>query len=205
MKIALCTPVHSSPEKDFMASLLEMVIHTARERPDIEMKPIIASSSAITVGRHSLVKHALKWGAEFLLFLDADHVFPNYALIRLLSHELAAVGCNPRRRKPPYSFTAQGPDGIISSNKESPEIEEVIHMGLGLALVRADVISKLDPPFPLFAFRERNDGYTVGEDFFFFSRLRESGVKIHVDHQLSMKVGHITQGIIFPGSNVPGG
>jgi hypothetical protein len=50
-------------------------------------------------------------GADFILWADADHVFPDHALIRLFSLNLPVVGCNYPTRVPPLVPTALGLDG----------------------------------------------------------------------------------------------
>jgi hypothetical protein len=36
----------------------------------------------------------------------------------------------------------------------------------------------------------------VGEDVFFFRRLHEAGVSVHVDHALSWSIGHVHQRVL---------
>jgi hypothetical protein len=48
---------------------------------------------------------------------------------------------------------------------------------------------------PLFDFGRREDGAIVGEDQFFFGKLREAGVPVYLDHGLSWQIGHIGERI----------
>lgn len=200
MKVALCIPIHGRPETRFMANLLELMLHTLKVRPDIELKPNVASSSDITTGRHYLVKQAFAWGVDWLLWLDADMAFEPDALVRLLDRNVDFVGCNYRRKGPPHLFTASRGKTIIETTRERAvemPVEQIDHVGLGLALVSAAAVGKLDPPFPMFSFIPCGDGTAEGEDAFFCMRLRSVGVPIHVDHELSLEVGHIGEQVIY--------
>jgi hypothetical protein len=51
----------------------------------------------------------------------------------------------------------------------------------------------------LFEIRSLPDGKFVGEDVLFYDRLRAAGLKVHVDHALSIWIGHIhEQNLMFP-------
>lgn len=200
MKVALCIPIADRPEMKFLADLVDMVIHTFSVRPDIRLKRCIISSSDLCMSRHHLVKEALAWGADWLLWMDDDHAFPPDALVRLLDRNLDIVGCNYRRRSPPYGFTVGIGNVCIETTKERAEafpVELVDDIPLGLALVSAAAIRKLDPPFPMFSFVPRGDGDFSSEHAFFFSRLRAAGVPVHVDHELSLKVGHVVTQVLW--------
>lgn len=183
-----------------MANLVDLVIHTGKQRPGIELLSNIASSSDIATGRHHLVKQALAWNVDWLLWMDADQTFPENGLLRLLAHDLDAVGCNYRRRAPPHLPTATGGGEFIVTTKElaaAGTVDEVDQVGLGFCLVRANAIRKLDPLFPMFQFTPRSDGTQEGEDGFFWNRLRGAGVTVHLDHALSIEIGHITEQVIW--------
>ena len=52
---------------------------------------------------------------------------------------------------------------------------------------------------PLFETRSLPDGKFIGEDVLFCDRLRDAGLKIHIDHGLSIWVGHLSeQNLMFP-------
>jgi len=143
-----------------------------------------------------------------MLWMDADHVFPEDALVRLLSRSKLVVGCNYARRFNPTSPTASkyGEDDEMDlvwttqEKAEADEVEEVAHLGLGLCLVDMRAFTLLErkadedgkPHFwPLFRMDPTPEGIRfIGEDVHFFKSLREAGVKIFCDHALSWEVGH---------------
>lgn len=182
-----------------MANLLEMVLFTNKKRPDFELMPNIASSSDIAMLRSYLTKQALNWDVSWLMWMDADHAFPPDTLLRLLHRNLDFVGCNHRRKVPPHLFTSSRGGQIIETTKEravETPVEQVDFVSLAMTLVAADAVRKLEEPF--FAFQPLADGTFKGEDHFFTEKLREAGVPIHLDHQLSLEVGHIAEQVIYP-------
>jgi len=82
----------------------------------------------------------------------------------------------------------------------------VNHLGLGLCLINMRVFDVLQEKaedkgektfLPLFKFIEKPDGIgVIGEDVFFFEKLRAAGIPIHCDHALSWEVGHIHEAIL---------
>jgi hypothetical protein len=85
-----------------------MVIHTSQakiiyddEPVTPELKLFIVSSSLLPESRNRLVAEALNWDADYMLWMDADHVFPCDALLRLLGRSKLVVGFNYARRHTP--------------------------------------------------------------------------------------------------------
>lgn len=227
MKVALCIPCYGDPKGKFVQCLADMIVHTKDanltgpdgERLDVELRTFIVSSSILTESRHRLVAEAVLWGADFMLWMDADHVFPADALCRLWSRNRAVIGCNYGRRCSPTAPTAAKivTDDADEDHKnlvyttlakaEADEVEEVSHLGFGLCLVNMRVFDLLqahaetqgkDSFLPLFQFVSKEDGTgVIGEDVFFFRKLGEAGVKVFCDHALSWEVGHLADHIIF--------
>ena len=211
MKIAICIPRYGDTKGDFTISLGRMLVHTlsaaGAARPEIEIFSI--ASSDLPVSRNLLLQRAIEWQAHYLLWLDADHLFPAQSLVRLLSHRLAVVGCNyARRREPPIPVASRIDEAgqrehVWTTQKLARDnvVEEVSHVGLGLCLMDMAILHQVKEhvekgvgwaqwnPFD----RKRLPGTTarMGEDASFFEELRAAGVKIHVDHALSWHVGHI--------------
>src|SRR4028119_1614600 len=99
MKIALCMPVHGSLTKRFAFSAMNIIVACLTEgveqngKKEIpEIRPFMASSSDIAFNRNVLVRDALEWGADYLLFADVDHYIPPNGLHRLLSLDPHVAG-----------------------------------------------------------------------------------------------------------------
>lgn len=222
MKFALCIPVYGDTKAKFTQSLSNMLVHFLQAdfrdpdgNPiDREVEIFMVSCSMLTESRHRLVAEALAWGADYMLWMDADHVFPKDALARLWAHNLPVVGCNYPRRSTPTAPTAaiKGEDGkrvLLYTGKDEAErglVEPVSHMGFGLCLIDMKVFDVLqahaekegDGNFlPLFKFVETPDKIgMIGEDVFFFGKLTDAGVPLFIDHALSWEVGHLHEGIL---------
>jgi hypothetical protein len=194
-KISVCIPVHGDTRALFTYKLARMLLTTERQwaslgrddRPDIEL--FMAESSGIARNREHLVGEAERWGAQWILWLDADQTFPPETLLRLISLRRPLVGANYPRREDAPRPTARSvhPDGRVVPAWTTPEkaeagtLESVTIMGLGVCLVSMEAIRRLERP----CFAGDN------EDHYFFSKMIAAGVQPVVDHRLSAQVGHI--------------
>lgn len=222
MKLAICIPCYGDPKAKFMQSLVAMLAHTLTvklldeqgEPLPVQVETFIVTSSMLVENRHRLVGEALAWNADYMLWLDADHTFPHDTFCRLWAHNLPIVGCNYPRRCSPTGPTAAvlGEDGIprvlytTQEKAEAGEVEPVAHLGFGVCLVNMKVFDRLQahaeengdgnflPLFEMAATQTRTG--TVGEDVFFFRKLKEAGIVPFVDHALSWEVGHITETVL---------
>lgn len=221
MKIALCIPCHRQTEAKFTQCLASLIAFSSRATVEIDGNPVtpefeifMVSSSLLCESRNRLVAEAINWEADYMLWMDADHVFPCDALLRLLSKSQLVVGCNYARRFSPTSPTASkyGEDDemdLVWTTQEKAaagELEEVAHLGLGLCLIDMRVYAILEAQaeeegkehfWPLFIQPPTPDGIRcVGEDVSYFKKLREAGIKIFCDHELSWEVGHIGEQLL---------
>lgn len=222
VKIAICIPAYGDTKAKFTQSLANMLVFTlgatiedaAGEPVKLEIEVFMVSSSMLTESRHRLLAEAIRWEADYMLCLDADHTFPADTLVRLLSHGLPVVGCNYARRFTPTAPTAayEGEDGysrVLYTTKEKAdagEVEPCAHLGFGVLLLNMRIFDALqhhaeqngDGNFlPLFKFEPtENKVGMIGEDVFFFRKLKEAGIRPFVDHGLSWEVGHVFEVII---------
>ena len=221
IKIALCIPCHGDTKAKFTQSIAGMIAHSCGatlefdgEPAKIEFETFIVSCSLLPESRNRLVAEAWNWGADYMLWMDADHIFPCDALLQLLSRNVMIVGCNYARRFIPTSPTASkyGEDDemdLVWTTKEKAEageMEEVAHLGLGFTLMDMRVLGMLDAKaaeqgkehfWPLFRMDPTPDGIRfVGEDVHFFKLMREAGVKVFLDHRLSWDLGHCSEMIL---------
>lgn len=221
MKIALCIPCHRQTEAKFTQCLAQMIAHTMSAQIEFygekvvpQLEIVMVSCSLLTESRNRLVAEAIHCNADYMLWMDADHVFPADALVRLLSHNLPVVGCNYARRFTPTSPTASAPDEdgkikLVWTTEEKAsagELEKVAHLGLGLCLMDMRVFGLLEKQaadegkehfWPLFRIDPCADGIAfTGEDVYFFKRVVEAGVPVYCDHGLSWEVGHLHEQIL---------
>lgn len=227
LKVAIGIPCYGDPKLKFVASLVAMLnhFHTANftdekgEPLDRIVEVFWVSTSNLLQSRHKILFDAAAWGADYLLWMDADHTFPKEALARLWAHNLPIVGCNYARRIIPTAPTAakivtnddaEDHKNLVYTTVEKAqagEVEEVNHLGLGLCLMDMRVLDAVQARseergeknfLPLFKFETNEDGTSeIGEDVFFFNKCRDAGFKVHLDHGLSWEVGHIHEAIMW--------
>jgi hypothetical protein len=214
VKIALCLPIHGSAKPGFVQSLARLIQFTMAaeiDGPDGRVRPeldtFMFSCANIAYSRRHLARLALRWGAEWLLWLDADQIFPPDTLLRLLMRGRAIVGANIRRRDagavlPTAATLKQGVMAPLLPGGE--DIEEVLFIGFGVCLVHRQVFERIGQPF--FHDTIDADGFgLVGEDVNFCNAARKAGFRVYVDHALSWHVGHVADvPLYFPKDQLGG-
>lgn len=200
-RIMFSMPTHSMVPSAFMFDLACLVgFSTANLPDDVEFNLDMVEGTYIHVMRQDLAQNALLRDADYMLWLDTDMRFPKDALVRLLMHRVPLVGINYAHRKTPTDFVAikkrggkDEPATKLWTTDESTGLEEVDAIGFGLVLMQTGLLGHLGPP-PWF----RND-YNgelcrfMGEDVYFCERVRQAGIKILVDHDLSKECAHVGQ------------
>lgn len=210
-RVVIAIPVHRQMEADFGVCLAGLTMHTVRQAPSIDIAVQRVSSSILAQARTRLWRWAENNRADYILFADADQTFPPDALLRLLAHDLPAVGANyPARTAEVMVSTGWGLDGqTLKLPRRGDGVEEVLHLGLGMCLINVPAVASAladqaqregrSTYYPLFAALPDPDGALhpngddkfIGEDVYFFDKLRAAGIKLHVDHDLSLEVGHL--------------
>lgn len=210
MKIAILTPYHSHVSADYARSLTKMVLYTSATRinyngavtaPEIEI--FMTTGSVLPQLRNMLVRDGLEWGANYLLWVDPDHLFPDEALLRLLSLNLPVVGANSPGRTSPALPSAIGLDGdYVWTTEELARqgaVAPVHSLGLGFCLLDVNVIHAVralrpgEETKPVFALEMLGDGAEIHAEDFFFRRIAEEGFPVHLDHALSWQIGQLHQ------------
>src|SRR3954466_3916962 len=145
MKVAICIPCYGDTKADFTISLARLLVRslTAPGAPRLEIETFLATSSDLVANRTNLLQRAMGWQARYLLWLDADHIFPPDSLLRLIARRLPVVGCNYPRRSEPHGPVASRVDAegryehvwTTEAKAKAGEVEEVAVLGLGLCLV----------------------------------------------------------------------
>ncbi|MEA3039600.1 MAG: hypothetical protein QOE79_2113 [Sphingomonadales bacterium] len=190
VKIAVRVPSYGYPKFHWVGSLVAAVQHAGKAGHAVDYNGL--KNTALAWARQAMAEEALRSGAEALIFCDDDHVFPEDAFTRLAGHEAEVVAANyPNRRAPSteptaYKLVGGKPEPVWTTPEKAAagEIERVHGIGLGLCRIRTRVLERV--PRPWFG-GDR-------EDAWFCRQLAAAGVPIHVDHALSIQVGHIDEG-----------
>lgn len=192
MKIAVCTPARTETKTRFVIAMEAMLFHSVKKGLKLARHWHVGSSR-IDNAREELTLEALSNGAAAIMWNDDDHTFPPDALERLLAHNLPIVGANYRRKEADVSSSAANivADKIIPLEPKAEGIEGVDLIGFGVVLVRAEVYRAIPRPW--------YQGGPHGEDGYFCQKAKAHGFQPHVDHALSMEVGHIAETVLtFP-------
>jgi hypothetical protein len=174
-------------------SLFTFCLTMLRKPVNTPIQPALTSDRIL--GRNKLAKIAQEQGAEWLLFLDDDHVFPPDLLLRLLAHEEMIVGSLYLQRMLPFApvcFAEKTEDEryipIDLTSLPEEGLVEVCAIGTGGMLIRSEVFRALE--YPWF------EHGRASEDLIFCDRAREAGFPIYCD--LGSRLGHMTPTAIWP-------
>lgn len=159
--------------------------------------------SPVDQARQSLLEQAIRDGAEYALFLSEGTRFPNDAMLRLLAHDVPAVGVNTAIPQLPSDFTALArvPEDVgdieerLITNDRTEGLQEVESIELDLALLHLPSLGGLPNPAvagPWFAHDYLAGSYrSDAEHFWRLVADTCGGIRPQVDHDLSKEVGRI--------------
>lgn len=151
----------------------------------------VSRGGSIAENRNSLTEMALSSGAEWIFYVDDDHIFSPNTLKQLLERNVPVVsGLYVNKSIPfePVAYDRESGTGLVKSvtlDNEHSGMMEVKAVGAGALLVRCDVFRNLEKPY--WRLGKISDA-SLGEDIDFCRRVRNSGTKIFVD--LDVCVGH---------------
>lgn len=165
------------------------------ERP-VNTIPCWSVTSDRILGRNSCVEQALDKGAEWLMFLDDDHVFGPALLKRLLSHDVPVVGALYLQRQMPFqpvAYEYKTEDGtyipVNLHNHGDDDLIEVMAIGTGGMLIRSEVLRAIEKPW--------FEHGRASEDLIFCDKVYELDLgPIYCD--LGARMGHIQPAALWP-------
>lgn len=185
-KTAICYPSADMVHADFALALAGLCLSLH----PLPVTVVNTKSSIVAEARNIAVERAREAGADFLLFLDSDMVFPQTLLHRLLLHRKDIVGAVYTKRVPPYDLL-----GAMLPEAEPPGADGLVEMRrlpTGCLLIKMTVFDRLAAPW----FRFEHDfaqGTILGEDYVFSDTARSAGFRLWADFGLSREIGHIGQ------------
>ena len=157
----------------------------------LALQIVSVKSSIVAIARNNAVAEARHFGAQYLLFLDSDMIFPPTALLRLLIRRVDIVGATYVKRVPPYDVLGTA---LAEQPAEASGLIEMSRIPTGCLLIRMSVFEALTPPFFRFD-TDSASGAILGEDYVFCDAARRAGFRIWCDSTLTQEMGHIGQQI----------
>jgi glycosyltransferase involved in cell wall biosynthesis len=136
--------------------------------------------------RNRIVDEALENNSDYLLFLDADMIFPPDLLTRLVFHNVDIVNALAFRRIEPHYpciFKWNENEHCYETMTYYGGLQEVDACGMCSILIRMDVFRKLKKPW--YYYRDN----LFSSDLTFCENCRKEGFKVYVDTDL--KIGHL--------------
>lgn len=189
--VAVCLPCGDLVPVDFMRCLLHLCFYS--DARGIRVIFIEHRSSLVEVGRAQLVESAKDAGAQYMLFLDSDMWFPPDILVRMLKHKKDVVCTDAARRRPPFDTVVHGLDDKKLDHSQTGLVE-IKGVSTGVCLIDMDVFDKIERPYFLVTYK---DGGFLGEDYYFSYKIKEQGVQVWCDLDISKRIGHIGQKTYF--------
>lgn len=194
MKLLVGLPSNRDVKGDFAVSLFRLGIHLERKgipNGHAHVSGDIVSARQIIVDAAQVEEN----GFTHLLFIDDDMRFNPEAFDYLASRDVDFVGANCLIRKAVVNHipTATAKSGrVFSAGKTG--IEEIEHMGLAFNLIKVEALRKMQHPHFNFAWASvegSSEQVLLREDHYFCHMLRQSGMKVHVDHDAARHVWHM--------------
>lgn len=192
--VHVCVPSGDSWKSKFGRSLAMMFAYFSTiQVPDTEGQKLTLStveSSMLVASRWNLVLKALQKGADYVLFLDSDMVFPVDTLHRLLAAQKNFIAAGYVTRSQENCLpVCVGLDGLKIDCRKHTGVEKIQHAGFGCCLISCDAIKQCTPPLFMMEWLPGMKSY-CGEDVYFSQRMAEVGYPLWIDHDLSKEVKH---------------
>lgn len=141
--------------------------------------------------RNKIAEIAINNEYDYILMIDNDVLVPGYGLKTLLSDDKDIIfGYYPKRmgiitdscicklgeRNYTQMHTIEELEGLSSSGQD---ILQIHGGGLGCALIKTDVFSKI--PYPWFSWENYQNGNFLSEDLYFCSQCEKYGINLFAD------------------------
>jgi hypothetical protein len=196
VKLAILVPCRDTVLSLFTSCLVEMV--KTCTMAGIDTHVIYDASTILLNQRENLANQSVKIGADYMMWVDSDMVFPSTTAMRMMNHNKSIVAANYMKRSVPLNSVAYEERTDWDNWLPLVPNEELIPVqgvGMGCMMVKTEILDEI--PRPWFAF-EYKDNSWHGEDFYFQEKLRNAGHEIFIDMNLSRQIRHIGQWAFGP-------
>ena len=190
-KLAVLVPCRDTLHSAFAMCLTEMVKLNTMNNLDTHV--IMDASTVLLTQRERLALEAKNVGAEHMLWLDSDMVFPASTALRLLAHNEPIVAANYVRRQLPAKGVAYETIGDWENPlpfEQQDDLVEVEGIGMGCMLVKTEILDKIAQPWFEFGWTPDSNDW-LGEDMIFCQKMAQAGYTVKVDTALSMETRHL--------------
>ena len=190
-KLAVCIPCRDTLHSAHAMSLAEMVKFNTKS--DIDTHVFMDSSTVLLTQRERLATLAIELGAEYVLWLDSDIVFPATTAVRLLAHNEDFVAANYIRRQLPAKGVAYETIGDWENPLDFAVYDDLVPVegvGMGCMLMKTEIFEKLPKPWFEFGWSPESNDF-LGEDMIMCQKVAEAGYQLKIDTVLSQELRHL--------------
>lgn len=138
-----------------------------------------------------IAEYAVEQGADWVLFIDDDVIFPPHTLIQLLHRNKDIVGgVYWSKSEPPRPLIFRGHMQGTYTNWHAGDFIKVDAMGMGLTMIKTKVFKAMEKPwFSLdYTYQELENKATkdsgTTEDLYFYKKARDYGFEVWCDTSL---------------------
>ena len=159
--------------------------------PNVGICYLPYTSSVLPISRTWLAQTSMEIGADHILWIDSDMVFPKDIISILMAHRQPVVAANCIARSHPFRTNSRSHDlEQVYTDPDSTGLEKVDLIGFGVCWTDTAVFEKIEKPWFPILYEAEQDRYH-GEDYAFARQCQASGIPIHIDHDLSKHIQHI--------------
>jgi uncharacterized protein YacL (UPF0231 family) len=190
-KLAVLVPCRDMLHSAFAKCLTELV--KLNTMSGIDTHVIMDASTVLLTQRSRLATEAQAVGAEYMLWLDSDMVFPATTAQRLMAHDEPVVAANYVRRQLPAKGVAYETIGDWQNPlpfEAQDHLVPIEGIGMGCMLVKTSILDEIPKPWFEFHWTEESNDH-LGEDMDFCMKMAKAGYTIKVDTNLSMEMRHL--------------
>lgn len=203
MKILLAI-INNRPDLNvqFVQSLLRLIFTTSDAGH--EVTPSFYDYYDVSEMRNIACRQTIEMNMDYVFFMDADMIYPDDSIIKLLQFNVSVIGGMYNTRKLPtlpVHFRKIKQDRTLNNPenrdyKFNSNLQEQEAGGLGGVLVKREVLISMEDPYFKVEFWEI-DGVKgfFGEDIYFFFQLKKLKIKSYVDTDLNY--GHVINGAVY--------
>lgn len=178
----------------FVTSIIEMYNYT-KDNSNIDVKLRIFSAVEVQQMRNYCCMHAIEAGFDYVFMVDTDMVYPKDSIIKLVKHNKDFVVGSATQRMTPFLPTQykefkeknfKHPSNRIFISKKNHKLISIGGTGVVGALIKTDVLKKLELPFFKVDYKE-NQKNVIGSDIYFCNKLRKAKIKMYLDPTVNYK------------------
>ena len=190
-KLAVLIPCRDTLHSAHALALAELVKFNTMN--DIDTHVFMDASTILLTQRERLATAAVNLGADYMLWLDSDMVFPATTAVRLMKHNEPVVAANYVRRQRPYKGVAYETIGDWQnplSFDVQDELVPIEGIGMGCILMKTSIFTELSKPWFDFQWSPESNDF-LGEDMYLCQKINAAGYTIKVDTALSQELHHL--------------